>query len=118
MFQITGLKLSNVIKQILLFPRRAIVSTLSTAVESCLFPIPKLTVLTDATTQKICLRKYAAQESKIEVGVAVSFAYLMFWVLCGWFTHKLLLDSFEQNYIEWVYVYNITVTSIFSLKFV
>ena len=103
MFQITGLTLSNVIKQILLFPHRAIVSTLSTAVESCLFPIPKLTVLTDATTQKICLRKYAAQESKIEVGVAVSFAYLMFWVLCGWngwFTRKLLLDSFEQNYID------------------
>ncbi|XP_041378484.1 pleckstrin homology domain-containing family M member 2-like [Gigantopelta aegis] len=59
---------------------KAIVSTLSMAMEACLFPVPNLTVLTDATTQKICLRKYAAVESKIEpCDVQIENYSLVFW---------------------------------------
>ncbi|XP_048250099.1 pleckstrin homology domain-containing family M member 2-like [Haliotis rufescens] len=58
----------------------AITSYISSAMENCEFPIPKLTVLTDATTQKICMKKYAAVDARIEPGdVCVEGYSLVYW---------------------------------------
>ncbi|XP_067659554.1 pleckstrin homology domain-containing family M member 2-like [Haliotis asinina] len=58
----------------------AITSCISSAMENCEFSLPKLTVLTDATTQKICMKKYAANEARIEPGdVCVEGYSLVYW---------------------------------------
>ncbi|XP_033763977.1 pleckstrin homology domain-containing family M member 2-like [Pecten maximus] len=46
---------------------RSIVDCLSQAIDRGDFDVPKISVLTDATTQKIALKKYAAQECRCEV---------------------------------------------------
>ncbi|XP_060083920.1 pleckstrin homology domain-containing family M member 2-like [Ylistrum balloti] len=46
---------------------RAIVGCLSQAIDRGDFDVPKVSVLTDATTQKIALKKYAAEECKCDV---------------------------------------------------
>ncbi|OWF41230.1 pleckstrin homology domain-containing family M member 2-like [Mizuhopecten yessoensis] len=59
---------------------RSIVGCLSQAIDKGGFDIPKISVLTDATTQKIALRKYAAQECKCETSAVEICCYsLVHW---------------------------------------
>ncbi|XP_069115023.1 pleckstrin homology domain-containing family M member 2-like [Argopecten irradians] len=59
---------------------RSIVGCLSQAIDKGDFDVPKISVLTDATTQKIALKKYAAKECQCEVSAVEICCYsLVHW---------------------------------------